>query len=347
LNYNAAYSHKTTEDALDGLVKCDGDGNYSAVNDDSTAWGNMASLVSLNSGDWRDAYGWGDHASAGYLTSVTAHDILSATHGDTTPAAVVRGDIIIGSGATPKWTRLAIGAAGTYLAGSATEPSWATLNQAAISGLTTSDSPTFVGLTLSAALSMGGNDITGCTNLLASGDNVSALTNDAGYITSEGEFTTWYNSGTPTLTSLVMAEDGYVGITGKERIVFDGSGNKVDIYGDSAIAASFSDGGATIGALTLTSMAGNWTNAGRTVADMGILTTVDINGGSIDGATIGAASAAAGTFTTLTASGKISTISTTEQLRLGYDVSNYFSTTVGATGAVTFNAVGAGAAFNF
>jgi len=32
---------------------------------------------------------------------------------------------------------------------------------------------------------------------------------------------------------------------------------------------------------------GNWTNAGRTVADLGIITTVDINGGTIDGVTIG------------------------------------------------------------
>jgi len=36
-----------------------------------------------------------------------------------------------------------------------------------------------------------------------------------------------------------------------------------------------------------------------------------------------------------------------EQQRLGYDVSNYFSTTVGATGAVTFDAVGTAPAFVF
>lgn len=40
-------------------------------------------------------------------------------------------------------------------------------------------------------------------------------------------------------------------------------------------------------------------------------------------------------------------ISTTEQLRVGYDGSNYYSTTVGSTGAVTFNAIGAGSAFTF
>ena len=37
-NYNAAYSHKTTEDAINGIVKCDGAGNYSAVTDSSTNW---------------------------------------------------------------------------------------------------------------------------------------------------------------------------------------------------------------------------------------------------------------------------------------------------------------------
>ena len=46
----------------------------------------------------------------------------------------------------------------------------------------------------------------------------------------------------------------------------------------------------TTGALSIASMGTNWTNAGRTVADMGIATTIDINGGTIDGATIGAAS---------------------------------------------------------
>jgi len=45
----------------------------------------------------------------------------------------------------------------------------------------------------------------------------------------------------------------------------------------------------------------NWTAAGRTCADAGILTTVDINGGSVDGATIGAASASTIIGTTITA----------------------------------------------
>ena len=51
-----------------------------------------------------------------------------------------------------------------------------------------------------------------------------------------------------------------------------------------------------INALGIASMANNWTNASRTVADMGIVTTMDLNGGSIDGTVIGAASATTATF---------------------------------------------------
>ena len=53
----------------------------------------------------------------------TTHAILSATHTDSTASTVARGDIIIGSGATPKWDNLAVGASTTYLNGG-TEPNW-------------------------------------------------------------------------------------------------------------------------------------------------------------------------------------------------------------------------------
>ena len=48
-----------------------------------------------------------------------------------------------------------------------------------------------------------------------------------------------------------------------------------------------------------------WTVAGMTCADLGILTTVDINGGSVDGATIGAASRSSVACTTLDANGNV------------------------------------------
>jgi hypothetical protein len=52
-----------------------------------------------------------------------------------------------------------------------------------------------------------------------------------------------------------------------------------------------------------------------------------------------------GTGTTISAFAHI--IGTAEQLRVGYDVSNYYTTTVSSAGAITFDAVGASAGFTF
>jgi hypothetical protein len=52
-----------------------------------------------------------------------------------------------------------------------------------------------------------------------------------------------------------------------------------------------------------------------------------------------------GTGTTISAFAHV--IGTTEQLRVGYDVSNYYTTTVSSAGAITFDAVGASAGFTF
>ena len=65
------------------------------------------------------------------------------------------------------------------------------------------------------------------------------------------------------------------------------------------------------------SFGSNWTAAGRTCADLGSVTTADINGGNIDGTAIGAAVVAAGSFaavvgTTGTYSGILKTDDTTE-----------------------------------
>jgi len=61
----------------------------------------------------------------GALPAGSNHEILSATHSDSTADTVVRGDIIIGSTATPKWTRLAKGTATHILTMGADEPTWA------------------------------------------------------------------------------------------------------------------------------------------------------------------------------------------------------------------------------
>ena len=80
------------------------------------------------------------------------------------------------------------------------------------------------------------------------------------------------------------------------------------------------------GAATIASMAGNWTNAGRTVADMGTVTTMDLDGGTADNVVIGGATPAAGTFTALVAEGNV-------------DLGNATSDTITATGRFDSNLV--------
>lgn len=55
-----------------------------------------------------------------------AHDILSATHGDTLAAAVSRGSVLVGN-ATPAWAELVAGAAGTYVRSDGTDVAFSAL----------------------------------------------------------------------------------------------------------------------------------------------------------------------------------------------------------------------------
>ena len=64
--------------------------------------------------------------SGGLVAPPQPHAILSTTHSDADPAAVVRGDIQIGN-ATPAWARLGKGAAATYLRSDGTDPSYSEL----------------------------------------------------------------------------------------------------------------------------------------------------------------------------------------------------------------------------
>jgi hypothetical protein len=56
-------AHKTTEDAINGIVKVNGAGTYSAVLD--------------NSGNWNTAFGWGNHAGL-YATKI--HNLIDTTN---------------------------------------------------------------------------------------------------------------------------------------------------------------------------------------------------------------------------------------------------------------------------
>lgn len=68
------------------------------------------------------------------LLAGMTHDLLSATHPDTTASAVVRGDLITGQGATPKWVALSLGGAGEYLRSDGTDAAWASITMADVTG---------------------------------------------------------------------------------------------------------------------------------------------------------------------------------------------------------------------
>ena len=59
--------------------------------------------------------------------AASAHNILSTTHGDSTAGSVSRGDIITGQGASPTWSRLALGTDKKYLRSNGTDASWSAL----------------------------------------------------------------------------------------------------------------------------------------------------------------------------------------------------------------------------
>ncbi|MCX6591887.1 MAG: hypothetical protein NTZ56_10205 [Acidobacteria bacterium] len=55
-----------------------------------------------------------------------AHGLLSALHSDTTPGTVVRGDLVVGTGATTRWARLPLGLTNRCLTSNGTDAVWNT-----------------------------------------------------------------------------------------------------------------------------------------------------------------------------------------------------------------------------
>ena len=57
----------------------------------------------------------------------TSHAILSATHTDSTAGTVARGDLITGQGVSATWSRLALGAAATFVRSDGTDALWSAI----------------------------------------------------------------------------------------------------------------------------------------------------------------------------------------------------------------------------
>ena len=100
--------------------------NMTAVNG-GVVWtdaGSMEVTVAGSAGECLNSNGAAAPSWAACAT-LAAHNLLSATHGDTLAASVVRGDLIIGN-STPAHSRLAIGAAGTFPRSDGTDIAWST-----------------------------------------------------------------------------------------------------------------------------------------------------------------------------------------------------------------------------
>ena len=94
--------------------------------------------------------------------------------------------------------------------------------------------------------------------------------------------------------------DSYIkNATGALKLATESTGIAVTI-GHTTSEVTIGQNLTVTGTLSLASIASNWTNASRTVADMGTVTTIDINGGTIDGVVIGGAATAAITGTAVT-----------------------------------------------
>jgi hypothetical protein len=111
----------------------------------------------------------------------------------------------------------AVGATGEYLAGATGAiPAWAALNQAAVAGLTTGDSPTFAGLTLTADLTVA-NGGTGVSTLALNGILFGNAANAVGVTAIGAQF----NILTVGANPFVPAWSGYLldGTTGGKTIL--------------------------------------------------------------------------------------------------------------------------------
>ena len=185
-----------------------------------------------------------------YLTSVTAHNLLSSTHGDTLTGSVARGDIIVGN-STPKWSRLAFPSSptGKILQASSTDIAWSTYpitigTSASISGSNTGDVTlaTNSGLQLTGqTLSMGSptsiayddvNSVVGSTHTHAVTANIGFIGNGSAryqtLVTGSSPYNpSWTTStnifGTSGLNSLTYASTAFVKMTGTNTFTLDTS----------------------------------------------------------------------------------------------------------------------------
>ena len=156
---------------------------------------------------------------------------------------------------------------------------------------------TWDGTTFTIAGNIAATDLDGIigSNTAAAGLFTTLGASDVLSVTDDTEATSTTAASLKTAGGLGVAKKAYIG-------------TDLDVGGDAVIDGASTLTGRTDATYTDTdSLVVNTTATfnGATIANLGTVTTANIDGGSIDGTTIGAASAAAGTFTTLVAAGSV------------------------------------------
>ncbi len=193
-------------------------------------------ISSVNITNWNTAYGWGNHADAGYLTSVTAHNLLSTTHGDTAADTVVRGDVMVGN-ATPKWSRLAFPASptGKVLQATATDVAWSA-SALGTAAFTASTAYATTALDNLASVAINTSLLPGASDGAALGSTTKMFSDlflaDGGVINwNNGDITLTHSTNLLTIGggTIAFADQTPVLLTESERVQFeDADGSKSD-----------------------------------------------------------------------------------------------------------------------
>lgn len=305
--------------------------------------GNLTSIGTIATGVWEGTDVGVAHGGTGRSTSSTAYALLaagtSATGAHQTLAAGATTTILVGGGASalPVWTT----ATGSGAPVRANTPTLIT----PVLGAATGTSVTLGSLVLAAAsitdtsgtISFGNENITTTGtvtaedlvvngDLLVSGDTVTVNTatlavedpliilaknNSAADSVDIGFYGLYDSSG---------SQDLYAGF------FRDASDDKFHLFKSLQAAPTttvnlsgtgYTKAGLVLGVLEITSFGANWTNVGRTIADLGIVTTVDINGGTVGGVTLDGTISGTPTWAStqsLNTSGNAATVTTNANL---------------------------------